>query len=313
MGIIQSIHGNEWSLIVFTILAQMGVGTFIIREVIHFLAIKKYGTESVHQTADASLLAIGATMILATIVSFFHLGNPLKAYRALTNLGSSWLSREILFVLLFTAAVLVLIFLKWLRIIKPAVRRWVVFLAGLAGLALIFCMTWVYMLPTVPVWNNPFTPLSFWTTTFLLGSLATTCGFAMLLGLYKRRTAVSNNRKIKIEFSRYALRFTAFIALILIGLELLQAALFTTYLANAGNTAGRSLQLLGGHYSILVLRLLLLMTGAGLLFFVLYQNRAVDRKIPVKNRLVFIAFLAVLGAEVMGRYLFYALYASAGV
>jgi anaerobic dimethyl sulfoxide reductase subunit C (anchor subunit) len=314
MVFIQSIHGNEWSLIAFTVLAQMAVGTFIIREVVRFLAVKKYGTETVHQTADISLLAIGAAMILAVVVSFFHLGSPLKAYHALNNLSTSWLSREILFVILFTAAVVILLFLKWRGIAGVKVRNWLVSLTGLLGLTLIFCMTRVYMLPTVPVWNNPFTPLSFWITAFLLGSLAVSCGMAVQLVASKRNlTAPRQERQARIDFAYSALRLTLFTALLLIGLELISVPLFMLYMGKYGVMATGSLSIPGTYITIVWLRLVLLISGALLIFFTLYQSRREEQEISVKRRLVLLSFLVVLAAEVVGRYLFYALYTRVGI
>ena len=95
---------RDWALIAFTILAQMSIGAFLVLGVVHFFAMRKAGMEEADRLSDRALLAIGPLMVLSLLASLFHLGNPLNAYRAVTNLGSSWLSREVFFSVLFTIA-----------------------------------------------------------------------------------------------------------------------------------------------------------------------------------------------------------------
>ena len=95
-------HTQEWALITFTILTQMAVGAFLVLRVVHFYAAKKAGMEEADRLSDRALLAIVVVMGLALVASLFHLGNPLNAPRAVVNLATSWLSREILFGVIFT-------------------------------------------------------------------------------------------------------------------------------------------------------------------------------------------------------------------
>jgi DMSO reductase anchor subunit len=112
--------------------------------------------------------------LLATAIcgSLLHLGRQRNALRALSNLRSSWLSREIL-----TALVLLgLTASAWWTTLLPeaaAVRAW----AGwttvpVAGL-LLLGIARVYMQRTVPVWNHWRTPSAFTATAVLMGGLVT--------------------------------------------------------------------------------------------------------------------------------------------
>ena len=84
---------REWALVIFTILGQMSVGAFLVFLVVYFFAARKAGREEAERLSDFSLLAIGPVLILGMVASVLHLGNVMNAYRAVANLGSSWLSR----------------------------------------------------------------------------------------------------------------------------------------------------------------------------------------------------------------------------
>lgn len=74
---------KEIPLLVFTFLSAVLVGWFIT-----FYRFEKIS--SWHRITFISLLAV------AGFISLFHLGKPLRAFRALLHVKSSWLSREIL-------------------------------------------------------------------------------------------------------------------------------------------------------------------------------------------------------------------------
>jgi anaerobic dimethyl sulfoxide reductase subunit B len=142
---------SERSLVVFTILAQMAVGA------VWFMSLL--------QTFNrVALGAITIVMLVGMLASFLHLGTPLKAWRAIRNVRSSWLSREVLFAALFAVSLIGLT-------ITAGAGGWLV---DVIGFALIVGMVQVYRLRTVPAWNRWTTAAAFFSTTLLLGSVL--CG-----------------------------------------------------------------------------------------------------------------------------------------
>ena len=145
---------REWALITFTILAQMSVGAFLMLGVAHFFAARSAGVAEADRLSDRALLAIGPVLVLGLLASLFHLGNPLNAYRAVGNLQTSWLSREILSSVSFTLVGALFALMQWRKIGTYGVRTAVAGLAALLGLFLVYCMSRVYQLPTQPAWDN---------------------------------------------------------------------------------------------------------------------------------------------------------------
>ena len=85
---------HDWSLIVFTVIMQMAVGSFVFLGGVHLFAKRRNGIEEADKPCDRALLGIGPAVVLALLATLFHLGSPLNAPRAIVHLGSSWLSRE---------------------------------------------------------------------------------------------------------------------------------------------------------------------------------------------------------------------------
>ena len=137
---------SEDSLVAFTLLAQLAVGATWFR--------------SMSGPYDSRALVIITTiMFVALLASFVHLGQPRHAWRAIANLRTSWLSREVLSAALFAGALVA-------ALTAGGSGMW---LANAMGLALIISMAQVYRLRTVPAWDDRATTASFFATTLMLG------------------------------------------------------------------------------------------------------------------------------------------------
>jgi anaerobic dimethyl sulfoxide reductase subunit C (anchor subunit) len=252
---------REWSLIAFTILGQMSVGAFLVLGVVRFFATRKAGEEEADRLSDRALVAIVPVLVLGLIASVFHLGNPTNAYRAVANFGSSWLSREILFGVIFAVLLGIYAIMQWRKIATSAVRAIVGWLAGIAGVILVYSMAQIYMLETQPAWNTIMTPLSFFTTTFLLGSLAAGAAFVVNFAIVKREDP--GCEEIQCELMRGSIRWIAVASIILLGIELLAMPVFVAYLSAGGGAAAASAGMLVGEFgTAFVLRLTLAFVGA---------------------------------------------------
>ena len=112
---------KEWALIAYTILTQMSVGAFVVLGIVHTAALRKAGEKQANALSNRALLGIGPVLVLAVLASFFHLGNPTNAYRAIID--SSWLSREILLTVLFVGVGGVFALMQLLQIGQFRVRQ----------------------------------------------------------------------------------------------------------------------------------------------------------------------------------------------
>ncbi len=154
---------EEAPLVMFTLLAQMAVGVFWV-------------TVWLFQNGPLPLAPLGlAGLCLGAgwMASIAHLGTKRNAWRALSHLSTSWLSREILFTILFGAGWLSTLTVVILHGNGSIVSR----LTALIGLGLLYCMSRVYRLPSVPVWDSWRTQADFFLSAALLGLL----GMAPLL------------------------------------------------------------------------------------------------------------------------------------
>lgn len=304
---------REWALIAFTILTQMSVGAFVVLGVVHFFAERTAGAEEADRLSDRALLAIGPVLVLGLVASLGHLGNPLNAYRAVANLDTSWLSREILSGVLFTIVGGLFAIMQWRKIASFAVRNLIAWLAALIGLFQVYSMAMVYMLPVQPAWNTVATPIAFFTTTLLLGVLALAAAFVANYAYVQRHNPQC--AEAQCQLLRSALRWIAFASVILLGVELVVAPLQVAYLAGGQLPALRdSAQMMFGEYGVIFgLRLALVFVGAGILGVFLYQNALSPGREKVMGTLAYAAFALVLVSEVLGRFVFYATHVKIGL
>ncbi len=303
---------KEWALVAYTILTQMSVGAFVVLGLAHTYALRKSGEKQANALSNRALLAIGPVLVLAVLASLFHLGNPTNAYRAISNLGSSWLSREILLTILFVGLGAVFALLQWRQSADFKVRQAIAVIAALIGLALVYANAKIYMLRAEPAWDTLATPVLFYTTTFLLGALALGVAFVVNYSYLKRRTEKTELAQ-QAELLRSVLRWIAIASIVLLGVEMVVIPLYVADLSTSGATALQSVEKLVEDYgAVFALRLILGFVGAGLFGLFLYRSALMNRQ-AVMITAVYLAFAFVLVAEVLGRFLFYATHARVGL
>jgi anaerobic dimethyl sulfoxide reductase subunit C (anchor subunit) len=298
-------NAREWALIIFTIIGQMSVGAFVVLGIAHFLAARKCGVDEADKLSDRALLAIGPVLVLGIVASLFHLGNPLNAPRAITNLGSSPLSWEILLGTAFAIIGGVFAIMQWRKFGTAVLRNVVALLAAVIGVLFVYAMSRVYMLPSVPAWNTPATPVTFFTTTFLLGALAIGAAFVANYTFLRRRNGGEDS--VQLMLMRDALRWIALASVVMLGIHFIVIPLYLAYLANGPAAAIASASLLAGKDGVLLgIWLVFIFLGAGVFSLFVYQNASSVGQVRVMSTLAYLAFILVLVGEVVGRYLFYA-------
>lgn len=161
-------RNKDWSLVFFTVLSQLSVGVVIC---VTWLVIVQGDSRFLNllgpQFKNPVLLALVAVGV-ATVTSFLHLGKPSNAPRSLNNLAGSWVSREILFLGLYSLSLVIVFIPGWNDRAFDALSH-LLLLASVFGIVFLWTMTRIYIIPTIPPWNSWFTPLSFFSTAISLG------------------------------------------------------------------------------------------------------------------------------------------------
>lgn len=297
---------KEWALILFTILAQLAVGSFVVLGVVRFIAARTASTEQADKFSDRILLAIGPVVVIGMLASFGHLGNPINAPRAITNLATSWLSREIFSTVLFAGLGAVFSLMQWRKWGSFTLRNVVAVAAAGAGIFLVYAMARVYMIENQASWNTVATPVLFFTTAFLLGSLAV--GAAVMANYTYLKKIDPGCAEVQCQMARDALKGIAIAAIILLGIEMVTVPMQLSILAGSpyAGVQGSAGMFFTEFGILFFLRLALAFLGAGLLAALIYRYAANPGRELLVGTLAFSALSLVLVAELMGRYLFYA-------
>ena len=140
------------SLIIFTTLSGLGFG---LATVIGTGLLKATSTQwaIIHGFISLGLIGVGI------IASTWHLGHPERAWRALSQWRSSWLSRE---GVLAGAVVMLLIIYVADQIYSGTANAWLGGGLALLSLATIFATAMIYAsLKPIPLWHHPLTPVNF--------------------------------------------------------------------------------------------------------------------------------------------------------
>ncbi len=303
-------RGNQWSLIIFTVLIQLTVGLYLFSGVVHFLLRDPLNSVLFILFFRAATLLVLAGVVTGMLVSLLHLGSPKNALRAMLNLGSSWLSAEIFFMLFFgiiAGSFTVILWLGQEMTLPGKVQFW---LGCGVGLTLIYCMTNVYRLATVPSWNTPFTRFSFFKTTFLLGILA--AGGLLWISLMISVESIEISTAMR-SFNSHFL-WVVLSTTFLLGLDytvvIFRLMTIKGDLANSGKGFSRAV---ARHRNSYTLRFIL---GAlGLILFSLplvWNPFTLDYRL-FKIVLMFLSFSLILISELIDRRIFYASFDRAGL
>lgn len=297
---------NEWALVIFTVVMQMAVGSFVMLGGVHFFATRRNGIEEADKLSDRSLFAIGPIVVVGLLVTFLHLGNPINAPRAITNFATSWLSREIVLSLAFVIGGALFALMQWRKVGSASIRIAVGVVVAAIGLVLVYTMSMIYRIPSIPAWDTVATTLTFFVTAFLLGGMA--LGAAFVANFWYIRSKKMDPKNVSYSMLATSLRWIALISVALLGLQFIIIPLYLAQLATETlPAASASLAIISVQNSgIFALRLILLFIGAGLLSIFVYSMTSSESRVRVMGNVALLAFVLVLVSEILGRYLFYA-------
>lgn len=303
---------REWALPLYTILMEVAVGALLILWIIRLVSLPTLRREKLDRIVRNPLLVILFTIFVAMIGAHFHLSRPYFSFLAILNFRNSWLSREIVFTILFFLTAGYLWYLQWFDRGRPAVKDGLGWVALGFGFAATYCMSHIYLLPTQTAWNTPLTILSFYVTTLLLGVMTMACLLIMDLKFAEAREPETvEARKTIIQKA-----LTWFVTLAVVGLiGAIAISIYQVEHLQAGDeTAQMSLQLLLQIYRVLFgMRFILIVTGitalAACSYLIVQRHRpATEMMVPV-----YMACLLVMVGEIIGRFLLYAAHVRIGV
>ncbi len=294
----------HYSLILLTVLTQLSVGGFVSLFILEILHHFLHFPDFFGRFLKVGNLAMLGTAILALNTSFFHLGRPLHAIRALKMWRRSWLSREVLFFSLFAGSAMLYSVLNWQTffVIRDEWREILGLFVSIFGFAGIFCSAMIYKVPARPSWNTPRTPIAFFATAFILGPLLALAVFLWSLkGQIIPWDQVLPIIKTVGLFLASILLFAGFVQLGGIVVKL-----FHSLAQNEPELKASARMLTQKFRTIFLLRLgVLLMTL--LLIPVVLFNLALQESLEIAKLSVGMTLLVILatGSELVGRYLFF--------
>jgi len=259
----------HWPLIALTLLTQLSVGAGASTVLLALTS----GSRGLAGAAMAAFVA-GAVALGA---STLHLGRPARALKALRNLRTSWLSREVALFSAFAA-------LSFAYAFRPAVAA-LGLAAAAVGITGVYASARIYLVPARPVWNSMRTPAAFFATAAATGPLLT------LLCLDRRTVAPA---------------WLAVLVVLAAAGTLAQAAVQAHLLCTARRRVDRQHRgvaelTLGPFHTLFLLRILAIVAGLGLLLSTAWA----PLRGPAAGGRMAVALLVLAAGELAGRYLFY--------
>ncbi|KEF37042.1 DMSO reductase anchor subunit [Schinkia azotoformans MEV2011] len=275
----------EIPLVVFTVFIQWAAGIVIAMVLLEFL--KPKFMETIGKTSLKKSMYIAFTvLVIGTIASVFHLGNPLKSYTSLLGSSHSWLSREIITVILFNALLLLSTYIWWKMSDKASIRKRIGTLTAVMGIITVIVSGMVYFSMTLhPAWNNWTTFANFLLTGLLLGAL--TVSYFALKGQSDENGVGENVTKV----------LGSYLGLIVVALVVTIGSSFMA----SGNTSETTAVAAVSVSSVLFwIRIIssLLVPATLIIYFV------VAKKVDIVNYVLMAACFVLIG-ELSGRAMFY--------
>ncbi len=176
-GAKMALKESELPLVTFTLLTQTAAGMLIFAVAALLAGVLSPTAQSGVALSAAILLGLGMA------ASTGHLGKPFRAYRALRNIRTSWLSREIAVVGAFFSGILLYCVATLALPAEAAglalpgmapLAAWTGWIgAGVAvvGLAAVFSQAKIYVIPARPYWDDRNTLAQFFLSAVTTGPL----------------------------------------------------------------------------------------------------------------------------------------------
>jgi len=178
---------------------------------------------------------------------------------------------------------------------NPGVMKYLMMLSSLGGLALLWTMTRIYVMPTIPAWNTWNTPVSFISTALNLGLL----------------TLLHLNNKGSITIADHISRVFWIVLITILLIEVVSAVIHQNSLKSMGQGMDRQVFDKGGFYRVFIFRMAILIFAFLLAFVLAFKPEL----LPGKSDSLWMSllFISSIAQELTGRLLFYSSYFRIGV
>lgn len=285
-------HFLEFPLVIFTVLAQCAVGAYLLITT-RMTCVKE--ESQLTDLAVKSLFFVLGFMAIGFAASTAHLGSPLRAFNSFNRVGASGLSNEILSGSIFFA----LAGIYWLTevltmmgkpLVSKGIRTVLRYLGAVCGVVFMVAMIKVYLINTVPLWDNIFTPLEFTFTVITAGLLF---GY-VLLNAFNGSSVAFNKKMAGIGALLIAIHFIVMIARIL-------------DFSGVVTSIHQGITVLD-EYSSMIMTQCVLMLVAAILWALSAQQT--NNKVRFYSIL---ALFALMAAEIFGRGVFYGMHFTFGL
>jgi len=280
---------NEGALIAFTLFSQMIIGSTMVYALAYFTSMDDISLLSSGFSLKTPEFLLLLGLLVAILISLLHLGRPANAIHALNNLKTSWISREIFTVTLFSISLLVLFIARWLGAGKAFLTVSFV-LSAMAALLLLVTMVRLYMIPAVSTWNNWLTPTNF-TLTALISGLTLMLVFVLVF---------------PIEFIRVKPIILAIMILLLI--EMVHSGFLYGHLNSIDLNDSNPFISEGIFKPFAIIRIAVI--GFAILFL-LYVS--VQEKAGYQSTLLILSIAFIFIEMILGRFVFFATYVRIGI
>lgn len=269
---------GETALLIFSFCMQAAIGVML------FITLGK----QLYKDKQFSRAAIASAVlsVIGVVASLAHLGQPLSALNSLANFGSSWLSREVLFAGIFMGIAVLYALAQYYKqdnLSLNTILRWA---GSVVGIITVFSMGKLYTMTSVPVWHGMNTFVDFYATTIAVGAL-----IFLAIGLKE----LQNDDK----------RIFGFIILAAVILQASVAMPYAIGLGLNGMAAQASSEILSRMSTVIGLKWLLILGGAGLLIWPTIQKAGTKGDKSVSG-IIYVAGAALVCGQLIGRYVFYA-------
>ncbi|EAR56784.1 putative anaerobic dimethyl sulfoxide reductase subunit C [Photobacterium sp. SKA34] len=276
----------ELPLVIFTVLAQTAVGSYIIMA----SRLSAMGaTFKQRRPLVLSMFILWAFMAVGFAASTMHLGSPLRAFNALNRVGHSGLSNEILTGSLFFALGGIYWLADLFKVANESILKLARIIVSIAGIDFMAAMVKVYLINTVPVWNSSFTYVEFIGTVLMSG---------ILLAYVLLNFTNSSSRELNVKL--------AILGVIIIALHLIVTAWQLVDIAEITTSIQTGASHLANYSGSIITRLTLLVIAAGLWLTSAF-------KASLTTKLGVLAFIVMFIAELIGRGVFYGLHFTVGL